>query len=91
MDDQEISNSDNEYSTPPPSHLPPGFAALAAMMEEQARAGWVWDEKAHTLACPKDRQLYFSIDLLTRKLSLSEKLASRLNEGLGPQPEEEQP
>ena len=91
MDDQVISTSADEILTTSPSPLPLGFAALAAMMEERARAGWIWDEKAQTLTCPKDRQLYFSIDHLTRKLSLSEKLAERLNEGLGPQPEEALP
>ena len=67
------------------------IAALVAMMEQQAQAGWVWDDLHQTLTHPHDRQLFFRIEPGTRRLSLSPKLTQRLSDGLGPQPQAEQP
>jgi hypothetical protein len=90
MDDQECSYSTNQASTPPPSAAPIDFATLAALMQQRAQAGWVWDEKTHTLAHPQDHRLHFAIDPATRQLSLSPELARQLGE-IGPPPKEEQP
>jgi hypothetical protein len=90
MDDQERSVSATASSPTDPNSSTLGFAALAALMQERAQAGWVWDEKTHTLTHPQDRQLQFAIDPATRQLSLSPKLAEQLMGRSGPQPQEQQ-
>ena len=84
---------DDRESLPADEVTPDGFdlARIKAMMEERADTGWVWDAVAQTLAHPDDRQLYFRIDPLTRRLTLSAALARQLAQEPGPDSPEERP
>lgn len=85
MDDQEILPADEV--TPTSFDL----ARIKAMMEERADAGWAWDAVAQTLTDPDDRQLYFRVDPLTRRLTLSAALARQLAQEPGTDSPEERP
>jgi hypothetical protein len=85
MHDQEISPADAPLS----SSL--GFETLKAMMVQRVQDGWVWHEAAHRLAHPHDSRLYFHIDPLTRRLSLSPELAQQVVNGGSVDVRQEQP
>lgn len=91
MDDQEISTPADDFASADPTPTAASFANLAALMQQMAESGWVWEEKAHRLTHPRAPQLSFHVDPATRRLTVSAGLAERLNLGLGPQPQEGQP
>lgn len=84
---------DDQESLPADEVTPTSFdlATLKAMMEQRTEAGWVWDRAAHTLAHPDDPRLYFRIDPLTRRLTLSAALARQLTQEPGTDSPEERP
>jgi hypothetical protein len=85
MYDQEISRVD----APLAASL--GFETLKAMMAQRVKDGWVWHEAAHQLAHPHDARLFFHIDPLTRRLSLSPELVQQVVSGNGADLRQEQP
>jgi hypothetical protein len=85
MHDQEVSPA----AAPFAASL--GFETLKAMMAQRVKDGWVWHEAAHRLAHPHDPRLYFHIDPLTRRLSLSPELAQQVVNGNGTDVRQEQP
>lgn len=57
---------------------PLGLAAIKALMEDRAAAGWLWDDATQCLHHPSDRRLAIRVDPITRQPSLSDELARQL-------------